>query len=128
MDVIKFRGYDPERKAWVYGSLMQVQSSNYILSSDVMNAGFSLDKIHYVDRDSLGLFLGMYDVNHREVYEGDLLKLKGSSAVYEVRYVRGVFAYLENGDLDKELITNASLHEWAIVVGNVYEKRRSEAE
>lgn len=85
---------------------------------------FHLDKAHYVDRKSVGLFLGMYDKNHREVYEGDLLRMQGSKKLYEVRYVRGVFAYLENGDLNKELITNASLHEWAIVVGNVYEKSR----
>ena len=39
----------------------------------------------------------------------------------EVRFVRGVFAFLWNGDLDDECTTGSPTHEWATVVGNIHD-------
>ena len=39
----------------------------------------------------------------------------------EVRFVRGVFAFLWNGNLDDEAPINAPTHEWAEVIGNIHD-------
>ena len=39
----------------------------------------------------------------------------------EVRFVRGVFAFLWDGDLDNEFPTGSPTHEWAEVVGNIHD-------
>ena len=41
--------------------------------------------------------------------------------VLEVRFVRGVFAFLWNGNLDNECPINAPTHEWAHVIGNIHD-------
>ena len=42
----------------------------------------------------------------------------------EVRFVRGVFSFLWNGNLDDEFPTGSPTHEWAEVVGNIHENKK----
>ena len=55
------------------------------------------------------------------VYEGDILKVPYTQEGIEVRFVRGVFAFLWNGDLDDEAPINAPTQEWAEVIGNSHD-------
>ena len=54
-------------------------------------------------------------------YEGDILKVQGKRERIEVRFVRGVFAFLWNRNLDDEAPINAPTHEWAEVIGNIHD-------
>ena len=38
-----------------------------------------------------------------------------------MRFVRGVFAFLWNGNLDDEFPTGSPTHEWAEVIGNIHD-------
>ena len=51
----------------------------------------------------------------------DILRAGEEKTLLEVRFVRGVFAFLWNGDLDDEFPCNAPTQEWAEVVGNIHD-------
>lgn len=138
MREIKFRGKTIYDNRWVYGSYFYTDDNKndpfrrgpfkekhcilYYESGDWNLGGWNWEE---VDRNTVSQFTGLYDKNGDEIYEGDVLVFDESYGDFkdalEVRYVRGVFAYLWNGNLDDECTINSPTREWAVVVGNIYD-------
>lgn len=122
MITIKFRGKDIETGEWLYGDLIQ-RLGYYpaILTTYPTEEG----KVGYAERavkeDTIGQFSTLRDKNGKEIYAGDIIRAGDEKGFAEVRFVRGVFVFLWNGDLDDEFPCNAPTQEWAEVVGNIHD-------
>ena len=112
---INFRGRTLNGGQWVYGSLLQDDYGNSCIVEFVDHH----EQWHDVEPNSVGQFTGLYDKNGKEIYEGDILDFNGLKI--EVRFVRGVFALLCNGDLDKELCGDCRTDLFAKIIGNIHD-------
>ena len=119
MRTIKFRGKAHGR--WIYGGLVYSDNIEPAIYFEVGNKVYKRIDWAYVDPATVGQFTSLYDKNHNEIYEGDILAVQGIDEKLEVRFVRGVFAFLWNGNLDNECPTGSPTHEWAEVVGNIHD-------
>ena len=116
MREIKFRAQDIASNKWLFGDLRHHKD-------DVCIFDQGGTKGEQVKRETVGQFTGLRDINGKDIYEGDFLDVSyaDEESYLEVRFVRGVFAFLWNGDLDDEFPCNAPTHEWAKVIGNIYD-------
>ena len=119
MRTIKFRGKpiqgDQLYENFVYGYLAKYASGVYNILV-LIQWGF---ENYEIDPETIGQFTSLYDCEGKEIFEGDILDFNGLTV--EVRFVRGVFALLVNGNLDDELGGDCRTDLFAKVIGNVYE-------
>ena len=116
MRTIKFRGKSIFTDEWFYGDL--VHSADKKRTAILVNDKDSYDECEVVP-ETIGQFTSLYDCDGKEIFEGDILDFNGLKV--EVRFVRGVFAFLVNGNLDDELYGDCRTDLFAKVLGNVYE-------
>lgn len=122
-----------KQSPWVYGTFQYI-AQRRVRQGTTDNGTLEPrnDKGHIVDLygtetevlcDTVGQFTGLRDINGKDIYEGDILDVSyaDEDSYLEVRFVRGVFAFLWNGDLDDEFPCNAPTHEWAEVIGNIHD-------
>ena len=124
MRTIKFRARRKNGK-WVVGNFInhfstyfktEERHSIFLPKPENDNGGYWVEDI---DPETVGQFTSLYDCDGKEIFEGDILDFNGLTV--EVRFVRGVFAFLANGDLDEELCGDCRTDLFAKVIGNVYE-------
>ena len=118
MRTIKFRAKNING-VWYYGSLVNLDELDAAIYFQTGNGSVkSMDWV-YVNQETIGQFSSLYDCDGKEIFEGDILDFNGLTV--EVRFVRGVFALLVNGDLDKELCGDCRTDLFAKVIGNIYD-------
>ena len=116
MRTIKFRGKSILTDECFFGDL--VHSADKKRTAILVNDKDSYDECEVVP-ETVGQFTSLYDCDGKEIFEGDILDFNGIKV--EVRFVRGVFTFLVNGNLDDELCGDCRTDLFAKVIGNVYE-------
>ena len=124
MRTIKFRARRKNGK-WVVGNFInhfstyfktEERHSIFLPKPENDNGGYWVEDI---DPETVGQFTSLHDCDGKEILEGDILDFNGITV--EVRFVRGVFAFLANGNIDEELCGDCRTDLFAKVIGNVYE-------
>ena len=116
MRATKFRGKSILTDEWFYGDL--VHSADKKRTAILVNDKDSYDECEVVP-ETIGQFTSLDDCDGKEIFEGDILDFNGIKV--EVRFVRGMFAFLVNGNLDDELCGDCRTDLFAKVIGNIYE-------
>ena len=124
MRTIKFRARRKNGK-WVVGNFInhfstyfktEERHSIFLPKPENDNGGYWVEDI---DPETVGQFTSLHDCDGKEIFEGDILDFNGLTV--EVRFVRGVFAFLANGNIDEELCGDCRTDLFAKVIGSVYE-------
>lgn len=151
MREIKFRGYDIKLNQWIYGYYVKhidatlnplgrteeeikkwnkEHTHHYIVQDGFsdwdMPRGLQFNEI---DERSVGQSIGLFDVNKKEIFEGDIVKytLYNKSVLYEVKYNNSTLSWQLSNKLENENISFAFKSRLE-VIGNVYENPKIEVE
>ena len=124
MRTIKFRARRKNGK-WVVGNFInhfstyfktEERHSIFLPKPENDNGGYWVEDI---DPETVGQFTSLHDCDGKEIFEGDILDFNGLTV--EVRFVRGVFAFLANGNIDEELCGDCRTDLFAKVIGNIHD-------
>ena len=102
MREIKFRGKRIANDEWVYGFFTIIDDKPAIITDSIEwidGSELRSSRWDYIDKNTAGQFIGLFDVDLKEIYEGDIVEwtfFKYGETEYEYHLV-GVIAWAQGG-------------------------------
>ena len=133
----KFRGFSLSSNEWKYGSLYtnisEDECSAMILvndtkyeyttdNNDIYALAFNEDECYVVVPDSVGEFIGLYDIHGNEIYENDVIEYEDSDGNSYRNIIKhdGIGIMIEN----EYYLKNVKNYNNIKVVGNIYQDNK----
>lgn len=119
MREIKFRAKRTDTGEWVFGDLQHVQRIN--TKEEAEQNGRRTEPVlrianYDVDEETIGQFTGLYDMNSRAVFEGDLLS--GYDYVIVVGWLDGGFCDIKSDIIEPLMYLDVEDRK---VIGNIHD-------
>ena len=125
---IKFRAWDILNKEMIRQVAILGLSENFVTNFDtdyIHNSQYWSENEGHSYTFHLMQFTGMFDVDGKEVYEGDILEHKNADNYLVAVFERGEFRLQSQEESLKRNEITASIHhtEFCKVIGNIYENQ-----
>lgn len=114
---IKFRGRSLETHRWIFGALIPNGENQAFI------APFGLSfRLEAVDPDTVGQYVGLYDHNCKEIYEGDILSIPNTEPSYPEAVIFKDGSFQVN---DGFFLTSIDQVDTLVrtIIGNIHEDR-----
>lgn len=125
MPQIKFRGFVTDTlmrgETWVYGS-------NLAIDYDKKTAYLDNKEVVF---DTVGQFIGDYDKNNNEIYEGDLLDIQNGSTEEYKHFLAQIHRHGPSFDVSEPIYINSIIrqpvphfiNQTGMILGNIHEHK-----